>query len=87
MPLRADVQLDLYTNRPFAKVFAATDAVGEDLRPLWAGVADPYPDAPAKPRWALWLRLPVQAALLALIAWCTAADRGDDGSLNYYRPI
>jgi uncharacterized membrane protein len=39
------------------------------------------------PVWALWLRLPVQAALLALIAWCTAPDRGDDDSLNYYRPI
>ena len=23
------------------------------------------------PLWALWLRLPIQAALLALIAWCT----------------
>jgi uncharacterized membrane protein len=30
------------------------------------------------PVWALWLRLPVQAALLALIAWCTKAG-GDDG--------
>ncbi len=26
------------------------------------------------PIWALWLRLPVQVALLALIAWCTAAQ-------------
>jgi uncharacterized membrane protein len=24
------------------------------------------------PLWALWLRLPIQAALLALIVWCTA---------------
>jgi len=24
------------------------------------------------PLWALWLRLPIQVALLALIAWCTA---------------
>ena len=27
------------------------------------------------PVWALWLRLPIQVALLALIAWCTAPDR------------
>lgn len=27
---------------------------------------------PAIPVWALWLRLPIQLALLALIAWCTA---------------
>ena len=27
------------------------------------------------PVWALWLRLPIQVALLALIAWCTAAPR------------
>jgi uncharacterized membrane protein len=27
------------------------------------------------PIWALWLRLPLQVALLALIAWSTAPDR------------
>ena len=27
------------------------------------------------PVWALWLRLPIQVALLALIAWCTAPDQ------------
>lgn len=27
------------------------------------------------PIWLLWLRLPVQVALLALIAWCTAPER------------
>lgn len=27
------------------------------------------------PIWALWLRLPIQLALLALIAWCTPAER------------
>ncbi len=27
------------------------------------------------PIWALWLRLPIQVALLALIAWCIAPDR------------
>jgi uncharacterized membrane protein len=41
----------------------------------------------AIPLWALWLRLPVQVGLLALIAWCTAPDRQDGQSLNYYRPI
>lgn len=41
----------------------------------------------AIPLWALWLRLPVQVALLTLIAWCTAPDRRDGQSLNYYRPI
>ncbi len=29
------------------------------------------PDLFDVPMWALWLRLPIQAALLALIAWCT----------------
>ena len=29
------------------------------------------------PIWALWLRLPIQVALLALIAWCTAQDHED----------
>ena len=28
---------------------------------------------PSVPVWALWLRLPIQVALLALIAWCTSA--------------
>ncbi len=27
------------------------------------------------PMWALWLRLPIQVALLALIAWCTFGSR------------
>ena len=27
------------------------------------------------PLWALWVRLPIQVALLALIAWCTALGR------------
>lgn len=33
------------------------------------------------PIWALWLRLPIQLALLALIAWCTAG-REDAGGLR-----
>ncbi|MDB5817751.1 MAG: hypothetical protein JWQ11_1391 [Rhizobacter sp.] len=30
------------------------------------------PDLFDVPMWALWLRLPIQVALLALIAWCSA---------------
>lgn len=30
------------------------------------------------PVWLLWLRLPLQVALLALIAWCTVAERPHD---------
>jgi uncharacterized membrane protein len=30
---------------------------------------------PSIPLWALWLRLPIQVALLALIAWCTTPER------------
>ena len=29
------------------------------------------------PLWALWLRLPLQVALLALIAWCISPDAND----------
>lgn len=38
------------------------------------------PDLFAVPVWLLWLRLPVQGALLVLIAWCTArpADHARD---------
>ncbi len=39
------------------------------------------------PVWALWLRLPIQVALLALIVWCTAPGRRDADSLDYYRPV
>ena len=41
----------------------------------------------ATPLWALWLRLPVQLALLALIVWCTRPERRDSDSLSYYRAI
>ncbi|MEO7335454.1 MAG: hypothetical protein ABIV63_02645 [Caldimonas sp.] len=30
---------------------------------------------PSVPIWVLWLRLPIQIALLVLIAWCTAPSR------------
>jgi uncharacterized membrane protein len=39
------------------------------------------------PLWMLWLRLPVQVALLALIAWCTGDERRDGDSLTYYRAV
>jgi len=42
---------------------------------------------PAIPVWVLWLRLPIQVALLALIAWCTAPDRRDADGLSYHRPL
>lgn len=41
---------------------------------------------PSIPLWALWLRLPIQVALLALIAWCTAPDRRYASALTYVRP-
>ena len=42
---------------------------------------------PAIPVWVLWLRLPIQVALLALIAWCTAPDHRDADGLSYHRPL
>ena len=39
------------------------------------------------PIWALWLRLPIQVALLALIAWCTRPEHRNGNSLSYYRAI
>jgi hypothetical protein len=44
----ADKLLDLYTNRPFAKLFAVIDCVGETLRPLWAKVTEPFPEVPVR---------------------------------------
>ena len=41
---------------------------------------------PSIPLWALWLRLPIQVALLALIAWCTVPDRRNASELTYVRP-
>ena len=41
----------------------------------------------AIPLWALWLRLPIQVALLALILWSTKPVRRDSDSLSYYRAI
>jgi uncharacterized membrane protein len=41
----------------------------------------------AIPLWALWLRLPIQVALLALIVWCTKPVRRVSDGLSYYRAI
>lgn len=38
------------------------------------------------PLWALWLRLPIQLALLALIAWSTAPQRRRGNALVDVRP-
>lgn len=42
-PVRSDRLLDLYTNRPFAKLFDALERVGDRLRPLWSAVDHPFP--------------------------------------------
>jgi uncharacterized membrane protein len=42
---------------------------------------------PAIPLWALWLRLPIQAALLAIIWWSTKPEPQGSGPLTYYRAI
>lgn len=47
-PVKSDALLDVYTNRPFAKVFEAIERVGDKLRPLWAGVSEPFPEKPKK---------------------------------------
>jgi len=47
-PVKADELLDLYTNRPFAKVFDAIERVGAKLRPLWETVPAPFPENPKK---------------------------------------
>ncbi len=43
-PVKSDELLDLYTNRPFGKVFAAIDRVGERLSSVWQTVANPFPE-------------------------------------------
>ncbi len=34
------------------------------------------------PVWTLWLRLPIQVVLLALIAWCTRRERHEGAASN-----
>ena len=43
-PVRSDVLAEAYTNRPFARVLQALDAVRERLRPVFAAAADPFPN-------------------------------------------
>jgi hypothetical protein len=47
-PVRADDLLDVYTNRPFARVFEAIDRVGATLKPVWAEIDEPFPDLPPR---------------------------------------
>jgi hypothetical protein len=47
-PCRADDLLDLYTDRDFAKVFLALDAVRKHLASMFSKVAVPFPAADAK---------------------------------------
>ena len=49
-----------------------------------------HPELSPIPLWALWLRLPVQLALLALlalIAWSTAGGRRDSPLLPLQRSV
>lgn len=41
---------------------------------------------PSIPLWALWVRLPNQVVLLALIAWCTVPGGRYASELTYVRP-
>jgi hypothetical protein len=50
MPVRSDGLLDVYTNRPFAHVFAAIDGVAERVRPLWREVADAFSEVIQRPK-------------------------------------
>ena len=43
-PVKADELLEMYTNRPFAKVFDAIDRMADRLRPLWSAVSAPFPE-------------------------------------------
>ncbi len=43
-PVTKDQFSDLYSNRPFKKVFEAIDIVGQQLRPLWSSVGEPFPE-------------------------------------------
>jgi hypothetical protein len=48
IPLGSDELLDVYTNRPFAKVFSALENIGERLRPIWTAVPEAFPEKPKK---------------------------------------
>lgn len=42
-PVKSDALADVYTNRPFDKVFKAIDEVGKRLQPMFDAVASPFP--------------------------------------------
>lgn len=48
IPVRSDALLDFYTNRPFLQTFVATDRIAEELKDVFEGVADPFPDTPVQ---------------------------------------
>jgi hypothetical protein len=43
-PVKTDVLSDVYTNRPFRKVFQAIDEVGKQLEPMFQSTANPFPE-------------------------------------------
>ncbi len=43
-PVKSDDLLDVYTNRPFVKVFDAIDLVEHRLSHIWSSVEDPFPE-------------------------------------------
>lgn len=47
-PVKTDMLIDLYSNRPFGKVFETLDRIVGLVAPLWANVADPFPTGPTK---------------------------------------
>ena len=47
-PVASDGLLDVYTERPFEKVFDAIDLVDAKLQEVWASVPDPFPEEPKK---------------------------------------
>jgi len=47
-PVKSDGLLDVYTNRPFVKVFDAIDIVGQQLRAIWSSAETPFPEVRKK---------------------------------------
>ena len=41
-PVKADDLAELYSNRPFAKLFDALRKIEDELQPLWDAVTDPF---------------------------------------------
>ncbi len=49
-PVKSDDLAELYSNRPFGKVFEYLDVMHKRLQPLWDAVPDPFPLQQAKTR-------------------------------------